>query len=114
LLRWPTDTRKIVLGHALLSYLFGTGLIAVAVSLVTNLGLQEAGAAGKRRLVAAFCGSGGEGLRGDGDPRQGRAASVWDEEGTRPTTCAACPLSESDARGLQRRAHDGHQPAVFG
>jgi len=33
-----TDTRKVVLGHALLSYLFGTGLIAVAVSLVTNLG----------------------------------------------------------------------------
>ena len=32
------DTRKVVLGHALLSYLFGTGLIAVAVSLVTNLG----------------------------------------------------------------------------
>jgi uncharacterized membrane protein len=31
------DTRKVVLGHALLSYLFGTGLIAVAVSLVTNL-----------------------------------------------------------------------------
>ena len=32
------DTRKVVLGHTLLSYLFGTGLIAVAVSLVTNLG----------------------------------------------------------------------------
>jgi uncharacterized membrane protein len=32
------ETRKAVLGHALLSYLFGTGLIAVAVSLVTNLG----------------------------------------------------------------------------
>jgi uncharacterized membrane protein len=32
------ETRKVVLGHALLSYLFGTGLIAVAVSLVTNLG----------------------------------------------------------------------------
>jgi uncharacterized membrane protein len=32
------DTRRVVLGHALLSYLFGTGLIAVAVSLVTNLG----------------------------------------------------------------------------
>jgi uncharacterized membrane protein len=31
-------TRKLVLGHALLSYLFGTGMIAVAVSLVTNLG----------------------------------------------------------------------------
>jgi uncharacterized membrane protein len=33
-----SDTRKVVLGHALLSYLFGTGLIAVAVSLVTGLG----------------------------------------------------------------------------
>src|SRR3954447_2920486 len=33
-----SDTRKLVLGHAPLSYLFGTGLIAVAVSLVTNLG----------------------------------------------------------------------------
>ena len=33
-----TDTRRVVLGHTLLSYLFGTGLIAVAVSLVTNLG----------------------------------------------------------------------------
>ena len=32
------ETRKVVLGHALLAYLFGTGLIAVAVSLVTNLG----------------------------------------------------------------------------
>jgi uncharacterized membrane protein len=32
------DTRKVVLGHALLSYVFGTGVIAVAVSLVTNLG----------------------------------------------------------------------------
>jgi uncharacterized membrane protein len=32
------DTRKVVLGHALLSYLFGTGLIAVAISLVTSLG----------------------------------------------------------------------------
>jgi uncharacterized membrane protein len=31
-------TRKVMLGHALLSYLFGTGVIAVAVSLVTNLG----------------------------------------------------------------------------
>jgi uncharacterized membrane protein len=31
-------TRKVVLGHSLLSYLFGTGVIAVAVSLVTNLG----------------------------------------------------------------------------
>jgi uncharacterized membrane protein len=32
------NTRKVVLGHTLLSYLFGTGLIAVAVSLVTSLG----------------------------------------------------------------------------
>jgi uncharacterized membrane protein len=31
-------TRKVVFGHSLLSYLFGTGVIAVAVSLVTNLG----------------------------------------------------------------------------
>ena len=30
-------TRKVVLGHALLSYLFGTVAIAVAVSLITNL-----------------------------------------------------------------------------
>jgi uncharacterized membrane protein len=29
-------TRKVVLGHALLSYLFGTGVVAVAVNLVTN------------------------------------------------------------------------------
>ena len=35
----PTSTaiRKVALGHALLSYIFGTGLLAVAVSLVTNL-----------------------------------------------------------------------------
>ena len=35
----PTSTsvRRLVLGHAVLSYLFGTGLIAIAVSLVTNL-----------------------------------------------------------------------------
>jgi uncharacterized membrane protein len=35
----PNDqgTRKIMLGHALLSYLFGTVVIAVAVSLITNL-----------------------------------------------------------------------------
>lgn len=32
------DTRKVVFGHALLSYVFGTGVIAVAVSLVSNLG----------------------------------------------------------------------------
>jgi uncharacterized membrane protein len=30
-------TRKVMLGHALLSYLFGTVVIAVAVSLITNL-----------------------------------------------------------------------------
>lgn len=35
----PTSTaiRKVMLGHALLSYLFGTVVIAVAVSLITNL-----------------------------------------------------------------------------
>jgi uncharacterized membrane protein len=30
--------RKVVLGHALLSYTFGTGILAVAINLVTNLG----------------------------------------------------------------------------
>jgi len=30
--------RKVALGHALLSYLFGTVLVAVAVSLITDLG----------------------------------------------------------------------------
>ncbi|MFG1926359.1 DUF1345 domain-containing protein [Cryptosporangium sp. NPDC048952] len=30
--------RKVVLAHALLSYAFGTGVIAVAINLVTNLG----------------------------------------------------------------------------
>ena len=36
----PTSTviRKTALGHALLSYLFGTVVIAVAINLVTNLG----------------------------------------------------------------------------
>jgi len=36
----PTTTpiRRIALGHALLSYLFGTGTMAVAINLVTNLG----------------------------------------------------------------------------
>jgi uncharacterized membrane protein len=36
----PTTTaaRKVALGHALLSYAFGTGVLAVAVNLVTNLG----------------------------------------------------------------------------
>jgi uncharacterized membrane protein len=36
----PTQTRvrKVVLGHALMSYLFGTVVIAVAINLVTNLG----------------------------------------------------------------------------
>jgi uncharacterized membrane protein len=33
-----TPIRKVGLGHALLSYLFGTVVIAVAVNLVTNLG----------------------------------------------------------------------------
>jgi uncharacterized membrane protein len=32
------DIRKVTLGHALLSFLFGTFVIAVAVNLVTNLG----------------------------------------------------------------------------
>jgi uncharacterized membrane protein len=36
----PTSTRlrRVALGHALLSYVFGTGVLAVAVNLVTNLG----------------------------------------------------------------------------
>jgi uncharacterized membrane protein len=36
----PTDSgvRRIALGHALLSYAFGTGFLAVAINLVTNLG----------------------------------------------------------------------------
>jgi uncharacterized membrane protein len=33
-----TTIRKVVLGHALLSYAFGTGILAVAINLVTNLG----------------------------------------------------------------------------
>jgi uncharacterized membrane protein len=33
-----THIRKVVLGHALLSYTFGTGILAVAINLVTNLG----------------------------------------------------------------------------
>jgi uncharacterized membrane protein len=33
-----TTSRKAVLGHAVLSYLFGTGILAVAINLVTNLG----------------------------------------------------------------------------
>ncbi|WP_206691442.1 DUF1345 domain-containing protein [Quadrisphaera sp. INWT6] len=33
-----TSLRKVALGHALLSYLFGTVLVAVAVSLITDLG----------------------------------------------------------------------------
>jgi uncharacterized membrane protein len=33
-----TQVRKVALGHALLSYLFGTVVLAVAVNLVTNLG----------------------------------------------------------------------------
>ena len=35
-----TPIRKVALAHALLSYLFGTVVIAVAVNLVTNLGQQ--------------------------------------------------------------------------
>ncbi|KKK00527.1 DUF1345 domain-containing protein [Micromonospora sp. HK10] len=36
----PTSNRmrRVALGHALLSYAFGTGILAVAVNLVTNLG----------------------------------------------------------------------------
>jgi uncharacterized membrane protein len=36
----PTNTavRKVALGHALLSYAFGAGVLAVAINLVTNLG----------------------------------------------------------------------------
>jgi uncharacterized membrane protein len=36
----PTDSviRKTVLGHALLSYVFGTGILATAINLITNLG----------------------------------------------------------------------------
>jgi uncharacterized membrane protein len=33
-----TRTRKVALGHALFSYFFGTGILAVAINLVTNLG----------------------------------------------------------------------------
>jgi len=33
-----TRTRRVALVHALLSYLFGTGVLAVAINLVTNLG----------------------------------------------------------------------------
>nr|WP_179756847.1 DUF1345 domain-containing protein [Kineococcus aurantiacus] len=33
-----TRTRRVALGHALLSYAFGTGVLAVAINLVTNLG----------------------------------------------------------------------------
>jgi uncharacterized membrane protein len=33
-----TAIRKVALGHALLSYAFGTGVLAVAINLVTNLG----------------------------------------------------------------------------
>lgn len=33
-----TQIRKVALGHALLSYVFGTGILAVAINLVTNLG----------------------------------------------------------------------------
>jgi uncharacterized membrane protein len=33
-----SSVRKVALGHALLSYAFGTGILAVAINLVTNLG----------------------------------------------------------------------------
>jgi uncharacterized membrane protein len=33
-----TRTRRVALGHALISYAFGTGVLAVAINLVTNLG----------------------------------------------------------------------------
>ncbi|CAM3783698.1 Transmembrane protein [Nocardioides zeicaulis] len=33
-----THVRRVALGHALLSYAFGTGVMAVAINLVTNLG----------------------------------------------------------------------------
>jgi uncharacterized membrane protein len=33
--------RKAVFGHAVLSYVFGTGILAVAINLVTNLGQQS-------------------------------------------------------------------------
>ncbi|MEU8298687.1 DUF1345 domain-containing protein [Micromonospora sp. NPDC048909] len=33
-----TSIRRVALGHALLSYTFGTGVLAVAINLVTNLG----------------------------------------------------------------------------
>jgi uncharacterized membrane protein len=32
-----TQVRKVALGHALLSYGFGTGIVAVSINLVTNL-----------------------------------------------------------------------------
>ncbi|WP_239152641.1 DUF1345 domain-containing protein [Virgisporangium aliadipatigenens] len=36
-----SDIRRVALGHALLSYVFGTGVVAVAINLVTNLGQQS-------------------------------------------------------------------------
>ncbi|GIF13567.1 DUF1345 domain-containing protein [Actinoplanes teichomyceticus] len=33
-----SPVRRVVLGHALLAYAFGTGILAVAINLVTNLG----------------------------------------------------------------------------
>jgi uncharacterized membrane protein len=32
-----TRVRRIALGHALLSYAFGTGILAVAINVITNL-----------------------------------------------------------------------------
>jgi uncharacterized membrane protein len=48
----PTTTRirRVALGHALLSYPFGTGVMAVAINLVTNLG--QSPAAGIARSLA--------------------------------------------------------------
>ena len=46
-----TSIRKVGLAHALLSYLFGTVLIAVAVSLVTNLGQHGIGPGKQRGAV---------------------------------------------------------------
>ena len=39
----PTTTvmRRVVLGHALLSYMFGTGVLTVAINLVMSLGQRH-------------------------------------------------------------------------
>lgn len=36
-----TRIRKVALGHALLAYLFGTGILAVAINLITDLGQRS-------------------------------------------------------------------------